>query len=271
MSKKILLASGCSYTDENFKSLDSTLSDESRGSWPMWPELMGKELNLKVVNKGLSGRGVDHILDSIIDQISLYGERIDIVAILLSGCDRWPFFGFSWNPFTDLTSELVFHHDNARGWQALCGVTNTMNDLWNSKGFDSRIYRTMVENQLRKMCAIVDICKANNIKLIMNQGVEYFSFETLDLLMKAGTINEKQYVSRESVASWFVKNPMFAKLDRMDNIIGWPFLDILGGSCFDYRRGSDMSTYVSDRDRHPNAYGQTLIAKEFLKKYGELY
>ena len=47
--KKILLAGGCSYTDPNFKSTATQLPDEQRSGWPMWPELMGKSLDLKVI------------------------------------------------------------------------------------------------------------------------------------------------------------------------------------------------------------------------------
>lgn len=271
MAKKILLASGCSYTDANFKSADSSLTPELSGGWPMWPELMAQELNLKVVNKGLSGRGADHILDSIVDQIAIYGDKIDIVAVLWSGCDRLPFFDYTWNPFADLTNDFYSRGDNIEDWKSNCGVSTTISDLWNSDGFSTHIYQRMIENQLRKMCAVVDICKANNIKLVMNQGISYFSWWCLDILLEHNRIGKNQYISNQTAARMFTRNAMFVKLNKSNNIIGWPFFGDLGGSCFDSRRIDNEASYISDKDRHPNAYGQTLLANEFLEKYYELY
>lgn len=271
MAQKILLATGCSFTDKDFKSLDGSLPPEQSGGWPMWPELMGDELGLKVINRGLSGRGADHMLDSIVDEIAIYGDRIDTVAVLWSSCDRWPFFDATWNPFTDLTEGLFFHGDNIKDWQDGWNVKGTMKRVWESKGFNSHVYTRMIENQLRKMCAVVDICKANNIKLIMNQGVAYFSHWCLDLLLHKGIISKNQHITKEHAAYIFMSSPMFAKLDELDNIIGWPLFNELNGTCFDVRRIDIEKTFISKKDRHPNAYGQTLLAKEFLDKYYELY
>ena len=77
MSQKILLASGDSFTDPKFFSSDKSIDSKLRGGWPMWPELLGKELNLKVINTGDSGRGNDYIAKQILDKIYEYGDQID--------------------------------------------------------------------------------------------------------------------------------------------------------------------------------------------------
>ena len=51
MPQKILLTSGDSFTDPKFFSMDKSIDSKLRGGWPMWPELLGKELNLKVPYK----------------------------------------------------------------------------------------------------------------------------------------------------------------------------------------------------------------------------
>ena len=61
MPQKILLTSGDSFTDPKFFSMDKSIDSKLRGGWPMWPELLGKELNLKVINTADSGRGNDYI------------------------------------------------------------------------------------------------------------------------------------------------------------------------------------------------------------------
>lgn len=271
MAKKILLASGCSFTDSNFKSLDTTISEEQRSGWPMWPELMANELGLKCVNRGRSGGGADHILNSIIEEIATHGNKVDTVAILWSGCDRWPLFDVNLNPFTSLL-ENAREGELSANWERLYNIETLVSDLWDSPSFGSSIYKTMIHNQLTKICAIMDICKANNIKLIMNQGIPYFSQWHLDFLFEKKKLTKKQYITKSTVVHAFISNDLFSKIDaERDNIIGWPFFSDLGGSCWDGRRRDLSDTYVSNKDRHPNALGQTLLAKEFIEKHNELY
>lgn len=276
MKKKILLATGCSFTDPDFFSEDCSIPDDQRSGWKMWPELMADELGLECVNRGRCGRGADHILDSIVGEIAIHGNKIDTVAILWSGCDRSPLFDVTLNPFTSLLRDRGgknhnIPHNNIE-WEREYNIETLVRDFWESSAFDKIVYRKMIFNQLTKMCAVVDICKANNIKLIMNQGIQYFSHWHLDFLLENEKITKKQYISRASVAHTFMSTDLFSKLDaEKDNIIGWPLLRDLGGTCWDDRRYEMGDTYVSDADLHPNAYGQTLIAKEFIEKYNDLY
>ena len=41
--KKILIASGCSYTDNQFRSASHPEMDTS---WPKWPEIVAEELDM---------------------------------------------------------------------------------------------------------------------------------------------------------------------------------------------------------------------------------
>ena len=43
MKKKLLLAGGCSYTEQNFDSTAHTLPDDGVVVGLLWPEIMGKE------------------------------------------------------------------------------------------------------------------------------------------------------------------------------------------------------------------------------------
>ena len=54
MMRKILLVSGCSNTDKDFY---SELHPELDTSWPKWPELLAKKLDMDCVNLGKSGAG----------------------------------------------------------------------------------------------------------------------------------------------------------------------------------------------------------------------
>ena len=74
MSKqyKILLVSGCSWTNKNFKSL---FHPELDTTWPKWPELLAEKLNMKCVNLAMSGAGQEYIYSSILDTIQSYDTK----------------------------------------------------------------------------------------------------------------------------------------------------------------------------------------------------
>ena len=56
--KKILLVSGCSFTDKNFY---SGVHPEMDTSYPKWPELLAKKLDMDCINLGQNGAGNEYI------------------------------------------------------------------------------------------------------------------------------------------------------------------------------------------------------------------
>ena len=65
--KKILLVSGCSYTDPNFYSI---MHPDMDCNWPMWPELLAEKLNMDCVNLAMSGAGNEYIYSTLLDYIT---------------------------------------------------------------------------------------------------------------------------------------------------------------------------------------------------------
>ena len=109
------------------------------------------------------------------------------------------------------------------------------------------------------MYELITICNKFGYKLIMGQGPAYFD-ETL--------LNEFLGVSLSSKKTkYFMDSPYFNQLEKhRNNIIGWPLLTELGGWDFDAYRKTHQNTTVSDKDYHPNAYGQQIIADIFTKR-----
>ena len=62
--KKILLASGCSMTDSNYV---SETNPEIDCSWPKWPELIAKKLDMECINLGRNGAGNEYIYSSLLE------------------------------------------------------------------------------------------------------------------------------------------------------------------------------------------------------------
>ena len=69
---KILLVSGCSWTNKNFKSL---FHPELDTTWPKWPELLAKKLDMQCINLGKCGSGQEYIYSSILDAIQSYDPK----------------------------------------------------------------------------------------------------------------------------------------------------------------------------------------------------
>ena len=273
MSKKILLAAGCSYTEESFFSMDNTIPDEQRGGWPMWPEILGDTLGLDVINVGLSNAGTDYMFDSIIKQISIYGDRIDAVAVLWSGCERFQLFNWRINPPMELrlayepgkiarnSKPFVFMDDI---WGKKLSVA-----YWASKRFSKNTYKTMIENHLSKILAIMKICKGCGIKVIMYQGVMPFDNSAYNFKEIPGASRS----NAQEIYKWWISSPMFSEIQiNHKNFIGWPIFPSLGGHYYDNISSTDRTNQsISPRDGHPNALGQEALAETFIDGYRKSY
>ena len=267
MAKKILLASGCSYTDTHYRSNDPTIKRD----WEMWPELMAKELGLECVNKGQSGAGADHIFDTILEGLSTYGDRVDTVAILWSTSDRLPFFNFTLNPIVECNT--INGNYDPFPWMDDIGVCKISQKYFKSDHFlSTKAYKSMILNPIRKMFAIMEICEKRNIKFVMFGGLIYFDYFSINKQVENQQLPEKCAISPAEVVKILTNNSIFSEVDkRKKHFIGWPMMKEIGGYSFDDMRYNKEEYYISIRDRHPNAAGQILISKEFIKRYKDLY
>ena len=62
--KKILLVSGCSFTDRDFH---SDIHPDMICDWPRWPELVAEALDMECVNLSISGSGNERIYSTLSD------------------------------------------------------------------------------------------------------------------------------------------------------------------------------------------------------------
>ena len=269
MAKKILLATGCSYTDPNYPSCDPNVDP----NWKMWPELMANELNLQCVNKGRSGQGADYIFDTILEGLAQYGSRIDTVAILWSTSDRVPFFNFTLNPIVEINTPHQAGGIDPFPWMDDIGVGRVSQKYFKSKHFmRTNAYRTMILNPIKKMFAIMEICEKRNIKFVMFAGLVYFDHYAINAMVDQEILPKKCAIKPEEVAKILLTDSMFAEVDkRKKHFIGWPMMKEIGGYSYDDIRHNKEEYYISKLDRHPNELGQKMIAKEFTRRHKEIY
>src|SRR6056300_1713464 len=86
--KKKLIVSGCSYTDKDFESMSAPDYD---CSFPKWPELLAKKLDMDCVNLGASGAGNEYIYSSLLDYITNPQKDVNRIGLVISAwtqCQR---------------------------------------------------------------------------------------------------------------------------------------------------------------------------------------
>ena len=98
-----VLASGCSYTDDDFRqwkrkenfSYDDPDSMVHPIDWVTWPHLFAKHVNLPCVNVAKSGGDNPGMINDIFDYITFNNKKPKFICILLSEWIRQNFIGMS--------------------------------------------------------------------------------------------------------------------------------------------------------------------------------
>lgn len=235
----ILLAAGCSYTDKSYYSWDKSLSDEQKGGWDFWPELVGKKLNLDVINVGKRGRGNIYVLEELIKALVKYGSRVKTLMVLWSDIDRIYLPRWDYDISIDAVQRLGKSHTivDDEVWDFTQLIVDFFNKTENN---------VLVDNHLANMKFLFDYCKSNSIEIIMAQGIG--NIDT-DFLLSSNFFQQVENIKK--------------------HIIGWPFTNDLNGYIMSNIIPEDCR--ISAKDKHPNADGQKLIAHKFLQQYYKVY
>jgi len=222
--KKILLVSGCSWTNRNFV---SDIHLEMDTSWPKWPELLAKKLDMECINLGMSGAGNEYVYNSIADKLlQLDKSRVGLVIAAWSGYERrdwekyWPSKNLKW-------------------------TNKHIDDIGNTHYF--------IRRSLRHYHSFQILCNYYGLPYKQMQMITPFKYlENWKIANKACTHPRKDLVKT------FLESPYHDIIEE-ENFIGWPVLPELAGYFF-----SDVLVKnkheISDLDHHPNAIGQQIIA-----------
>lgn len=300
MKRKLLIAGGCSYTDAKFLSLDKNVKQQS---WAMWPKYLGRDLGLKVINTGHCGVGNETIFHSVMEQILMYKNRVDTVAIAWTEFDRHRFFGVAeLMPLSETIislSQNPLHPDGQSAdydHRAQLGIPNLMQNFFSSKKFHSfrdQYMKTVLHDSFRYILMMAEYCKAHGIKYIFSAALDplntrmYEKLATdLPMCIPPGWDKFPPFNRTEEFNFW-CNNPFFSALEKnhVDNLIGWPFKPLYGGYTIDSARYGAKKPFdlvqsyaeakrrydVSDKDFHPNEEAQQLIGKMYYDKFKEIY
>ena len=275
---KKLLASGCSWTDANFKSVCEFLPDEIRGGWPMWPEIIGKKLGLEVINTGCCGKGNTYIGQSIIDNIIKYGNEVEMVAVLWTEASRY-------DVYNETAINLHEHRKHDPRWSQIdLGLHACYNNpfSWDIADFVfNDVYNTWNNNTLRAMYTIAEMCAHRNIKCIFDQGVVFFWHAELEDIKSL--IHRDMFISELDYMTMLENSELYQRLMKD---YGHLFIDPKVILNFEHTIGylihkrDDLKVYLPDHlttmtvedynnakeiDPHPNGEGQKVISERYLQ------
>ena len=232
--KKTLIASGCSWTNENFWS-DSNPDIDC--SWPKWPELLAKKLDMECINLGRSGAGNEYIFSSLLDQIKQTNkDNIGLVIPAWTQTNR-----------KDIKVRGIWKHIDGFYKPDYTAIHNKM---------PPKSIAGNTDRSIRYYYSLQEICKSKKIPLKQFQMLPFF--RSNKELPKGLLICTRE-------VNILYNNPYFKKIDN--NFIGWPTERRLGGFnfCDDILDiyANERTYCISDLDNHPNAKGHEKIA-EFL-------
>tara|TARA_B110001452_G_scaffold256900_1_gene250654 strand:+ start:465 stop:1181 length:717 start_codon:yes stop_codon:yes gene_type:complete len=233
--KKILLTSGCSFTDRNF---ESDFHPDMDTRWPMWPELVAKKLNMDCINLGQSGAGNEYIYFTLLDEII----KRDNIGLVIAG---W-------------TQSQRKDWRNKQRWNNNSRYCNKSINTYGNN--DMYAY---VDKSLRYYYSLQQVCKSKKIPFKQFQMLHLFRGYTYDPISNEQNLKIE---IRKELLEYIHDSPYFNKID--DNFLGWPTDTSLGGYNIKQKvlggyTKEALKNNVSKKDSHPNAKGQEMIA-EFL-------
>ena len=237
--KKILLASGCSNTDENFF---SEFHPDLDTSWPKWPELLAEKLNMDYVNLGKSGAGNEYIYRSILNYITR-NDNSNIGLVI---------------PAWTQSNRKDYQQGNLGRW------TNERIDP-NGDVF------SWIRKTLDYYISFQILCEKYNLNYMQVQMLHPYK-DWLNGLKPRPSDKNYSPIFRYTYPGDVEKDNLkilkiisqYENLINTKRFIGWPLSDELGG--FSLQRkfiGFKAKTMISELDNHPNKYGQKVIA-EFI-------
>ena len=238
--KKKLIVSGCSWTDKNFI---SDIHPNLDTSWPKWPEMIAKKLDMECINLGRMGAGNEYIFSTLLDEI-ICSDNIGLVIAGWTQCHRkdWRNYGIWYN--------------NARDVNEGVGINN--NDI-----------TSYINKSFRYYYSLQEICKSKKIPLKQFQMLHMFGAYVYDNPY-SNISGDKKDRKKFEILKNIHHSPYFNKIN--DDFVGWPGDPHLDGYCIRIKLWEDPEEAkkytISDMDKHPNAKGQEKIAEFIYDRLG---
>lgn len=241
--KKILLAAGDSFTDQNCRSYQ-------KDKIVVWPELLADKLDMRCVNIAQAGAGNEQIYSSVLDWVCKNGpDDIGLVVAGWSKCERMDY---------EMWGSLKWH---------------------NTRVSPRGNLHSWIRKSVRNFYSLQLLCEHHNIPLKQFQMISLFrdyiyeyhkdSFKETRLGCIETLMNTEQYdyIDESNFIGWPIYDEAngFVVGDKTVHF-GWkPINKLANGnpnSTF-YKKAKSTEFVVSDEDVHPNQLGHQMIM-EFI-------
>jgi len=242
-SSKYILAGGCSFTNENFK---SPWHPEMDFSYDKWPTILGDELNLLVKNLGANGLDNTQIYHRVATDIIENHDKIELVVIGWSQHTRFMVY----DNHDHHPSLYIKHLDKHK--ETASNFTKSAIEYYRWIEDNNYLNEITIEVLFNRIYLIQKLCD--------NFGIKHLQASL------CGQFNDRTIMNADSHMD-IINAKSFSKV-RRKNMIGWPFSKLLGGFEYDH---TDKVHWVSDIDKHPNKKGHEEIAKLYYDKYKKIY
>ena len=244
--KKILLVSGCSNTEKDFY---SCVHPDLDCTWPKWPELLAKKLDMEPVNLAKSGMGNEYIYTTLLRYITTTDrDKIGLVIPAWTQNQRKDYqlkdswFNVRIDPNGDVLSWMRRTLDTYLNFQILCERYN------------------LPYMQVQMLSPYIDWL--NGLMPAEGDPKYFIGFR------------HKYPGNKEKDNKRLIE--MIANYDNLINqkkFLGWPLSHEYGGYSLQKKligirskktgvfKPVNLDTMISKLDHHPNAKGQEVIAK----------
>ena len=242
--RKILLASGCSNTEENFY---SELHPEMDINWKKWPELLADKLGMNYINLAKSGAGYEYIYTSLLNYITR-NDTSNIGLVITA-----------WGQI----QRKDFQKGHSGRW------TNRRVDP------DGDVFSWM-RRSLDYCVSFEILCKQYKLPFLHVQMLSPYQDWLGGLRARPVDGFPSDYRYKYPGENVEKDNKKIMKIiDSYENIldtdrfIGWPFAQEWAGFSLQKRFiGLKQETMISEIDHHPNAKGQQVIAEYIYEWLG---
>tara|TARA_Y100000356_G_scaffold122678_1_gene117040 strand:- start:36 stop:788 length:753 start_codon:yes stop_codon:yes gene_type:complete len=243
-----IIVGGCSFTDKDYpktakpKPLD----------FKMWPDVIGEMHNCEVINTARNGYGNHAIYHKTLQAIFDNLGDIEHVYIMWSEWSRQDFLITKEKRTVEFVTLSPRAQDNRY----------VETQLWYRKAFNMPYpeIKQLLYTNLNYIYSMQMTLKQLGIKYTFCQGTPPLPWLSL---------NSQEFKQQEQeVALELLKSPL---IDKLDNFMGWPMIDCIGGYCIkelcELTMGS--SHKVSLIDSHPNEKAHKFIASRLYEYSGK--
>jgi len=269
--KKILLVAGCSYSNDRFRSVHHPDLDVT---WPKWPQIIAKKLDMELINLSESGAGQEYIYSNIIDKLqTIDHSKIGLVIAAWSTAPR-----------RDYQTESLYLKNKKWTYDKndMIQKIKWTNDMYDSKG----CMHYWIDRSLRYYYSLQMVCENLKLPYKQFQMIDLFKgylwqelirrrtkdwpedhTKQVPILNKAADLTKEEQDWKEKQEKIYLaqihNSPYYEIINN--NFIGWPTDKRLMGFNI-----SEMALEDTDRiskiDLHPNKLGQQKLARFIYEK-----